>query len=89
MFFRILFTPSIWIRNGKTSFFWDAQLKEAMKKHKFVLKDGYAIASLGELDIWIANHPHASFTPAFADLFPKRSTVLEAHDKLIKDIANG
>ncbi len=87
-FFRVLFTPSCWFQNYEYSEVWDKQLNELMKKEKFKYVFGYS-AILGYYTIWIGNHPYASFTMKVGpyEVRPKRSTILNAMDKLQKDVA--
>lgn len=84
--FRVLFTPSCWMQNESYSKEWEEELKELMDKHKFS-SIGTHTAKLGEQEIWVANHPYSSFTPypKHVGVRPSRATILEAHDKLIRD----
>lgn len=92
---RVLFTPACWIQNGSYCRVWDRKLNELMQKYKFTDYDGY-IAKLGDFEIWVANHPYASMTdfglkrglyPFYQLPRPSRITILRAHDKFKRDIA--
>lgn len=83
-----LLNPKYWIMNNPLCKEWDADLLELMEKYKFELSSRFR-ARLGSQIIWIANHPYASFSPAFGfkdmKIRPKRSTIIKAREKLIRD----
>lgn len=84
---RVLTTPSCWLQNNSYSRQWDRRLNELMAKHKFVRVSKHT-ARLGDLLIWVANHPYASFSPYGEheqDIRPRRVTIFRAHDKLMSD----
>jgi len=83
-FLRVLFTPSCWFQGNMYSAEWDRQLKELLKTYRFT-EIGEHTAKLGSCVVWIANHPYASFSPYNMDARPKRSTVLLAHERLVRD----
>ena len=88
-FLSILLDPRCWIRNYRTCDYWDDTLNELMKEHKF-RKHKFLkyTAYLGNIEIWISNHPYASFTlynNAGVRGMPRRSTVFKAMKKLNKD----
>lgn len=91
---RFIFKPSYWIMNHQYSERWDCRLNELMEKHDFVLDRPNPIsgviltAFLGDVEVWVANHPYASFRQY--DLFgrhgrPSRDTIEKAHKKLLAD----
>ena len=55
----VLFRPSYWIRVAETDHEWDNILWDALESEpiKFV---GKYDALVGDLPVWIANHPYAS-----------------------------
>lgn len=83
-FLRVLFTPSCWFQNNGYSKDWDSDLQELMTKHQFTDR-GVFTAKLGGFDVWIANHPYASFSPAGCGVRASRITILKAADKLNKE----
>jgi hypothetical protein len=84
-FLRVLFTPSCWIQNESYNAVWDFKLNALMKSHRFTNWDGYT-ARIGEIEVWVANHPYASFS--YGGSRPSRATILKAHDKLIIDASS-
>lgn len=87
MSLRVLLTPSSWLQQGRFCRAWDNKLIRLMGDHKFKIVDRHT-AKLGEQEIWIENHPYASMTPYMTNARPKRRTILEARDKLIRDLLN-
>ena len=81
---RVLFTPSCWIQNKQYSKEWDNDLKQLMSKHQFTDRAKYT-AKLGDFEVWIGNHPYASFRPEGCDVRASRITILKAADKLARD----
>lgn len=89
MLFRILTTPSCWIRNYAYSHAWDIELNALLDKHQFIPVTP-CVAELGPYKIWIENHPYASFQqylPNAIKMLPSRATVFRAMDKLEEDYA--
>jgi hypothetical protein len=85
-FLRILFTPSCWLQLNPYSAVWDARLNELMKTHKFE-RNSECTAKIGNITVWIENHPYASFTADHGPrVRPSRRTILKAHDKLVSDL---
>lgn len=82
---RVLFTPSCWITVKPYSSAWDLQLRALMEKHTFKRVDGYT-AMLGHLEVWIENHPYASFNMYGVRAMPSRATALYAMDKYYQDV---
>lgn len=83
--FLVLITPGCWLRVGNYSQEWDDKLNELMKREKFKPIDKYTVR-LGNLEIWIGNHPYASFELENCGVLPRRSTAILAHEKMIKDL---
>lgn len=56
-----------------------------MSTHKFkVLNE--CEARLGDLTVWVTNHPYCSFHPSSGpEVLPRRVTTLDAHDKYLTD----
>lgn len=89
-FFRVLFTPGCWIQNDhEFSQAWDVELNYLLDTYTFANFDRFT-AMLGRQEVWVANHPYASFRPipSGSDLplyiRPSRSTILRAGDLLNK-----
>ena len=82
---RVFLHPSCWLQNNGYSPIWDSILNQAMDRYKFTNPNAY-YASLGPMRLWITNHPYASFVCPITGLRPKRSTILKAMDKLLKDV---
>ena len=91
-FLRVLFTPACWVAHKKYSADWDMELNVLLANYKFKYTDEFT-ASLGGTEIWISNHPYASFSKWERDVDtnskprPKRITMLRAMDKLTADLA--
>jgi len=82
---RVLFTPSVWLQINPYSEKWDHELMARLHYMRFERCDEYT-AYLGDREIWIANHPYASFSPRTPIVRPRRITILKAHDKLMNDL---
>lgn len=71
---------------------WDKKLNELLDNNKFVKRDKYTV-ELGDTNLWVSNHPYASFTlydrkrGTVGEVRPKRMTIYKAWKKLKKDIA--
>ena len=86
---KVLLTPSCWIRNYPTSKVWDMRLLNLMEENKWRGNDTYT-AYIGKEEIWIKNHPYASFEPgAMVQMLPSRKTALYAMDRLEQDLLGG
>ena len=90
---RVLFTPGCWLQQNFYSAEWDAELRQHIQSNRpFLLICEYT-AKIGGRDVWISNHPYASFSLMITKgnyyrltgFRPKRITMLEAHDKLMSD----
>ena len=83
---RVLSTPSCWIQNETYSRQWDRKLNQLLALHRFESITTHT-ALIGGVEIWIENHPYASFTPQNGiSCRPKRITILRAYDKLLEQI---
>lgn len=86
---RVLLTPGCWIQVKRYSPEWDKRLLELLETERFHSINKWTV-KLGDQEIWIENHPYASFAPYFYSLYsgidaevrPRRSTILYAMDKL-------
>lgn len=86
---RVILTPSCWSQNYTYSEAWDKKLNALMDEHDFTEITEHT-AQIGEVCVWVANHPYASFTPYgnMPSVRPKRTTILRAWDKLVSDMVN-
>lgn len=89
----VMINPRYWIMNEWYSSKWDKELNNLMKNHNFVLTFGFSdcTAKLGDWEIWIANHPYASFTDhSFRNIpgRPSKLTIYKAKQKLERDLKN-
>lgn len=86
---RVLLTPSCWFQNYSYNKKFDRRLIELMKSNKFEYIDDYHVR-LGDVILWIRNHPYASMVPMINGnnlrIRPSRITILEAYDKMVEDI---
>jgi len=87
----VLLNPSYWIMSCPYSKEWDKVLRESMSNNKFIILDHYT-AKLGKREIWICNHPDASFrlwvNCNAVNVRPSRITIRDAYNKLLKDAIN-
>ena len=86
---KLIFNPRYWGMNESYSPQWDKKLRYLMKEHTFRdLGNTGCSAVLGNEEIWVANHPYASFTNGFnkSEGRPSRLTIYKAYEKLIKDM---
>lgn len=87
LFLRTL-NPSMWVMIHAYSAEYDAALLALMEKHRFRDLRSHTVM-LGEHELWIANHPYASFKPYVGwngiNVRPSRKTILLAHDRMMKD----
>lgn len=82
---RVVLTPSCWMQNGPYSAGWDMKLRRLMANGKFTPNDKFTVY-IGGVQVWIANHPYASFTPCFSEARPSRITILNAWKKLDQEM---
>lgn len=79
---RVLLTPGCWLQNERYSPALDARLRTLLESEKFTKITNHT-ACIGNLVLWTANHPYASFTPEIGPKCrPSRATILDAADKL-------
>jgi hypothetical protein len=86
--FLTICAPGYWLRNYPCSKEWDRLLNRLLDTEKFVYVDEFT-AKLGGVEVWITNHPYASFrpyAPERLEALPARRTVLRARRKLLLDI---
>lgn len=85
MFFRILTTPSCWIRNYRTNKFWDKKINQCLDNPCFSSLSEHAVM-LNGMKIWIENHPYASVRDVCCKKLgmPSRATVFRFYDALQK-----
>lgn len=81
--------PQYWGQNHKYSKAWDKVLKDLMKSYDFKW-DGDHTVTLGDILIWVSNHPYASFDlcqdgPKPFNIRPSRRTMHKAYQKLQVD----
>lgn len=81
-FFFFLIRPNYWFMNYPYSQEWDEEIKELSEKSITEI-ERYS-CRMGEVLIWIENHPYASFTPYSCNFRPSRMTIYKLHKKLIK-----
>ena len=81
---KVLTTPLCWLQNYEYSRELDIEINRLLDSGE-TFKDitGYE-ATLGDLRLWVENHPYASFTIMRAR--PSRATILRAMDKLVVDM---
>jgi hypothetical protein len=85
---KLFFNTKYWIMNESYSAKWDKELNSLMNTYDFkkmVYESDYVV-KLGEREIWVANHPYASFTD-YSDnrrIYgrPSRLTIYKAKQKL-------
>jgi hypothetical protein len=77
--------PGYWYQQNPYNKQWDIVLNKLLNKHDF---SGFRdhTAMLGNIEVWISNHPYASFSPYKynVDYRPSRLTIRKAYKKYIK-----
>lgn len=97
--FKIITTPTCWIRNYKTSKVWDEKLNTLLDEEDFILDwTGCTIYfPKSEITVWVENYPYASgdlFSsnkPHYSYIYkglPKRKTVFRLKEKVIQKALN-
>jgi len=90
---KIFFNPKYSAMNYKYSKEWDLRLNQLMNEHSFTGISDYS-AYLGDTELWISNHPYASFVEMGRSFFltfddnrvrASRLTIYKAHKKLEQD----
>ena len=87
---KLFFNSKYWIMNNVYCKEWDGELNQLMELHNFTNINHYW-ATLGNTEIWVANHPYASFTKyirGYGDVRPSRLTIYKAKIKLEMDRKN-
>lgn len=83
--------PDYWVLNSKYDETWNDVLNGLMKNFEFEAPTYPSdhTAMLGNGEIWVSNHPYASFTPhnnlSNDDVRPSRLTIVRARRKYLKD----
>jgi len=84
--FLISLTPKYWLMSYGYDEIWDKKLNCLLDKYNFTRHTQYT-AFLGKCEVWVANHPYASFTPPYLDsVRPSRLTIIRAQRKLVEDV---
>jgi hypothetical protein len=90
---KIFFNPKYSAMNYKYSKEWDLRLNQLMNEHSFTGISDYS-AYLGDTELWISNHPYASFVEMGRSFFltfddnrvrASKLTIYKAHKKLEQD----
>ena len=89
--FRILLTPSCWIRNHKTNNALSTFINNALDNgYAIVIIDRFTVM-LNEVELWVGNYPHAfgwdyvyRKTYGVCPGMPDRATVFRLYDELQK-----
>lgn len=84
---KYIFYPSYWIMINHYNEEWDKKINELMDNNKFIITS-QETARLWNIEVWIANHPYASFSPfnpIDSRIRPSRSTIDRAFNKIIED----
>jgi hypothetical protein len=90
IWFKILINPGYWLMNSPYSSKWDKVLNDLMGRYDFESDDDMGlVAKLGGVEIWIGNHPYASFRTwcgYYDDVRPSKLTIYKAKQKLKRDL---
>lgn len=81
----VTINPMYWNMIYAYSNSWDYELNNLMDNYDFTDIDEYT-AKLNGVEIWIANHPYASFRPYPERIRPSKYTIYKGMEKLKKDI---
>lgn len=89
---KIFFNPKYSTMNYKYSKEWDLRLNQLMNEHSFTRISDHS-AYLGDTELWISNHPYASFIEMEGSFLIRddnrvrasRLTIYKAHKKLEED----
>lgn len=76
----ISMTPRYWLMNETFNKEWDSKINYLIDNYKFTkINNGYT-AVIGGAEIWVENHPYASFTldTKLGKVRPSRSTIAKA-----------
>jgi len=83
--FWVITHPSCWLQNYGYCKEWDDELNRLMREQRFV-NITRCTANIGGHEVWVANHPYASFTLRRHDVRPSRTTIYRAQKKLMRDL---
>lgn len=83
----VLSTPSCWIQLLQYSKAWDEELNNLMTTKKFI-RVSKSSAIIGGREVWVENHPYASFSLESPPVRPARATMLRAWNKYVLDTIN-
>ena len=78
-----LLTPAMWLRNHTTDQALDEWFRECLSEGVHFTNIGRCTARLKGIEVWIANHPYASFTVGGSGL-PSRLTVYRLQKLLMR-----
>lgn len=78
--FLISLLPSYWMQLNRYNSTWDKKLNELIDAGVPFKRASPFLATIGGFDVWIANHPYASFTIGLLgdDVRPSRATMAKA-----------
>lgn len=92
--FKIITTPSCWIRSYDTCKFWDARLNSLLDNEDFEISDtGYAAYfPKSNIRVWVSNFPYCfgyfygkgRYCTQASGVLPTRTTVFRLHDMLLE-----
>lgn len=88
----VAINPRYWIMNEWYSSKWDKELNDLMERYDFETEPHsytHLIVKLGDKQIWVGNHPYASFTDYSVRNIPGRPsklTIYKAKQKLERDL---
>ncbi len=88
-FWRVLITPSCWVRCQKTNKPWDRALRRVLEKPVFTNASQYH-AELNGYKLWVENFPYAYATDDTNKIkgMPTRRTVFMIHDALSEHLTS-
>lgn len=78
-----LLTPSMWVRNHATDQALDEWFRECLSEGVYFTHIGRQTAKLKGVEVWITNHPYASFRVGGSGL-PSRLTVYRLQKLLMR-----
>lgn len=84
-FLAVLCSPKFWVQLHELSHQWDDELNRLLDNGYRFTNISSHMARLGVHNVWIANHPYASFTTDPGSIRPKRRTIRKAHRHLMQD----
>ena len=89
----VAINPRYWIMNEWYSSKWDKELNDLMERYDFEAEPHsytHLVVKLGNKEIWVGNHPYASFTDysSFRNISgrPSKLTIYKAKQKLERDL---